>query len=88
MKNKKIKESEDVREMRESIMEMERELKGMDQDIAEANEIPDPEMREIAVKNLEQMRDTTRDMIASFKETYKVMQESEANMAELMKEAE
>ena len=27
-------------------------------------ELLDPEMREIAVKNLEQMRETTRDMIA------------------------
>lgn len=51
-------------------------------------ELLDPEMREIAVKNLEQMRETTRDMIASFKGAYKVMMESEANMAELMKEAE
>lgn len=88
MKNKKTKESKDAREMRESIEEMERELKGMDQDIAEANDISDPEMREIAVKNLEQMRDMTRDMIASFKETYKVMLESEASMAELIGEAE
>lgn len=86
MKNKKIKESEDMREMRESIEEMERELKGMDQDIAEAKELPDPEMRGIAVKNLEQMRDSTRGIIASFRETYKVMQESEASMSELMKE--
>ena len=83
---KKIKESEDLREMRESIEEMERELKSMDQDIAEANDIPDPEMREVAVKNLEQMRESTREMIASFKETYKVMLESEAKMSELMKE--
>ena len=88
MKNKKIKESEDVREMRESIEEMERELKGMDQDIAEAKEIPDPEMREIAVKNLEQMRESTREMIASFRETYKVMLESEAEMSELIGEVE
>lgn len=88
MKNKKIKEPEDLREMRESIEEMERELKSMDQDIAEANDIPDPEMREVAVKNLEQMRESTREMIASFKETYKVMLESEAKMAELVKEAE
>ena len=84
MKNKKLKESEDVLEMRESIAEMERELEGMEQDIAEAKELPDVEMREVAVRNLEQMRESTREMIASLKETYKVMLESEAKMSELM----
>lgn len=88
MKNKKIKESKDAREMRESIEGMERELKDMDRDIAEAQGIPDPEMREIAVKNLKQMRESTCEMIASFRETYKVMLESEANVAELIGEAE
>lgn len=83
MKNEEIRESDEVRDMRKSIEEMEQELKGMDQDISEARKIPDLEMREVAVRNLEQMRKSAQKMIASFRETYRVMCESEARMFEL-----
>ena len=79
MKHRVNSESEDLRGMRESIEEMEQELKGMEKDLEEAKNIPDPDMREVAVRNLTKMRDSTRDMIASFKETYRVMRESEAH---------
>ena len=79
-------ESEEARGLRKSIEDMEQELKGLDNDIEEAKKIPDPEVREVALRNFRQMRKSTSEMIASFKETYKVMLESEANMSELMKE--
>ena len=72
-KGKMGKESEDLRGMRESIEEMEQELKGMDKDIEDAKQIPDPEMREVAVRNIEQMRKSTREMVESFRKTYKMM---------------
>ena len=75
---KQDNESEDLRSMRKSIEEMEEELKGMEKDIEDAKKIPDPEMREVAVRDLDQLRKNTVEMIASFKETYKVMKESEA----------
>ena len=78
MKGKMGKESGDLRGMRESIEEMAEELKGMDKDIEEAKKIPDPEMREVAVRNIEKMRKNTREMIASFRKTYKMMLASEA----------
>ena len=78
MKTKPGEESEDLRSMRESIEEMEQELKGMEKDIEDAKKIPDPEMREVAVRNIETMRKGTREMIASFRETYKLMLASEA----------
>lgn len=78
MKVKREEESEDLRGMRESIEEMERELKGMDQDLEEAKKIANPEMREVAVRDIEQLRKNTREMIASSKETYKSMKNSEA----------
>ena len=84
MKVKQDNESEDLRSMRKSIEEMEEELKGMEKDIEEAKKIPDPEMREVAVRDLEQLRKNTVEMIASFKETYKVMKESEARKEQLM----
>ena len=84
MKVKPDAESEDLRSMRKSIEEMEEELKGMEKDIEDAKKIPDPEMREVAVRDLEQLRKNTVEMIASFKETYKVMKESEARKEQLM----
>ena len=84
MKNTVKGESEDLRGMRKSIEEMEEELKGMEKDIEDAKKIPDPEMREVAVRDLEQLRKNTVEMIASFKETYKVMKESEARKEQLM----
>ena len=81
---KQDNEAEDLRSMRKSIEEMEEELKGMEKDIEDAKKIPDPEMREVAVRDLEQLRKNTVEMIASFKETYKVMKESEARKEHLM----
>ena len=78
MKGKMGKESGGLRGMRESIEEMEQELKGMDKDIEDAKQIPDPEMREVAVRNIEKMRKSTREMITSFQKTYKMMLASEA----------
>ena len=78
MKGKPDEDSEDLRGMRESIEEMAEELKGMDKDIEDAKQIPDPEMREVAVRNIEKMRKSTREMIASFRKTYKMMLASEA----------
>ena len=84
MKVKPDMESEDLRGMRESIEEMEQELKGMEKDLEEAKKIPDPEMREVAVRDIEQLRKNTIEMIASFKETYKVMKDSEAKGMQLL----
>ena len=81
---KQDNESEDLRSMRKSIEEMEEELKGMEKDIEDAKKIPDPEMREVAVRDLEQLRKNTVEMISSFKETYKVMKESEARKEQLV----
>ena len=78
MKMKPDMESEDLRGMRESIEEMEQELKGMEKDLKEAKKIPDPEMREVAVRDLEQLRKNTREMIANFKRTYQTMKDSES----------
>ena len=81
MKGKMGKESGDLRGMRESIEEMEQELKGMEKDIGVAKKISDPEMRKVAVRNIEQMRKSTREMIASFKDTYRTIRESEERQA-------
>ena len=78
MKTKPGEESEDLRSMRESIEEMEQELKGMEKDLKEAKKIPDPEMREVAVRDIEQLRKNTREMIANFKQTYQTMKVSES----------
>ena len=78
MKTKPGEESEDLRSMRESIEEMEQELKGMEKDLEEAKKIPDPEMREVAVRDIEQLRKNTREMIANFKQTYQTMKVSES----------
>ena len=81
MKVKPDAESEELRGMRESIERMEQELKGMDKDVEEAKKIPDPEVREVALRNFRQMRKSTSEMIASFRETYRVMLESDALQA-------
>ena len=74
-------ESEEARGLRKSIEDMEQELKGLDNDIEEAKKIPDPEVREVALRNFRQMRKSTSEMIASFRETYRVMLESDALQA-------
>ena len=83
MKVKPDAESEELHGMRESIERMEQELKGMDKDIEEAKKIPDPGMRAIALRNLEQLRQNTREMIANLKETYQTMKGSEAKARRL-----
>ena len=83
MKTKPGEESEDLRGMRESIEEMEQELKGMEKDLKEAKKIPDPEMREVAVRDIEQLRKNTCEMIANIKETYQTMKGSEAKARRL-----
>ena len=83
MKVKPDSESEDLRGMRESIERMEQELKGMDKDIEEAKKISDPGMREVTLRNFEQLRQNTREMIANLKETYQTMKGSEAKARRL-----
>lgn len=55
----------------------------MEKDLKEAKKLPNPEMREVAVRNIEQMRKSTREMIASFRGTYKMMLASEVREARL-----
>lgn len=86
MDSEKLSESEEARDVRESIEEMERELAGMDKDIEDAKNVPNSEMREVAVNCFEQMRSSTIEMIALFKETYKAMLESDELAARLFKE--
>lgn len=71
-------ESAEAREMRESIEEMERELAELDRDIAEARKGEKGEMSKIALGNFLQMRGNIVDMIASTKELYKTLLESDA----------
>ena len=90
MNNKKelaMKESDEARGMRESIEEMERELAELDRDIAEARKGDKGEMSRIALKNFLAMRKGIVEMIASNKELYKVVLESEALEARLESES-
>ena len=73
-----MNESDEAREMRESIEEMERELAELDRDIAEAKKGDKGEMSRIALKNFQAMRKGIVEMIASQKELYKAVLESEA----------
>ena len=82
-----MKESDEAREMRESIEEMERELAELDRDIAEARKGDKGEMSRIALKNFLAMRKDIVEMIASTKDLYKVVLESEALEARLESEA-
>ena len=84
---KVVKESDDAREMRESIEEMERELAELDRDIAEAKKGEKGEMSRVALKNFQAMRRDIVEMIASNKELYKAVLESEALEARLECEA-
>ena len=78
-----MKESDEARGMRESIEEMERELVELDRDIAEAKKGDKGEMSRIALKNFQAMRKDIVDMIASNRELYKAVLESEALDARL-----
>ena len=80
------KESDEAREMRESIEEMEHELAELDHDIAEARKGDKGEMSRIALKNFLAMRKDIVEMIASNKELYKAVLESEALEARLESE--
>ena len=82
-----MKESDEARGIRESIEEMERELAELDCDIAEARKGDKGEMSRIALKNFLAMRKGIVEMIASNKELYKVVLESEALEARLESEA-
>ena len=81
-----MKESDEAREMRESIEEMEHELAELDRDIVEAKKGDNGEMSRIALKNFQAMRKGIVEMIASQKELYKTMLESEALEARLERE--
>ena len=89
MKKKELamKESDEAREMRESIEEMERELAELDRDIAEAKKGDKGEMSRIALQSFRKMRKDIVEMIASQKELYKTILESEALEAKLESEA-
>ena len=82
-----MKESDEAREMRESIEEMERELAELDRDIAEAKKGDKGEMCRVALENFQAMRKGIVDMIAGNKELYKAVLESEALEARLESEA-
>ena len=73
--------------MRESIEEMERELAELDRDIAEARKGDKGEMSRVALKNFLAMRNGIVEMIASNKELYKTVLESEVLEARLESEA-
>ena len=81
-----MKESDEAREMRESIEEMERERAELDRDIAEAKKGDKGEMSRIALKNFLAMRKDIVEMIASNRELYKAVLESEALEARLESE--
>jgi uncharacterized coiled-coil DUF342 family protein len=71
------KESNEAREMRESIEEMERELDELNRDIAEAKNGEKGEMSRVALANFRAMRKDIVEMIASNKELYKAVLESD-----------
>ena len=72
-----MKESEEVREMRESIEEMERELAELDRDIAEAKKGDKGEMSRVALANFRAMRKDIVEMIADNRKLYQVVRESD-----------
>ena len=70
-------ESEEAREMRKSIEEMEGELAELDRDIAEARKDDKGKMSAVALENFLQMRRDMVEMIESNKNLYKTLLESE-----------
>ena len=83
----KHEEQKELQEMRESIEEMERELAELDNDIAEAKKGEKGELSRIALKNFQTMRKDIVEMIASQKELYRTILESEALTSKLESEA-
>ena len=86
MKNRKTKrgaqgsaslESDEARGIRESIEEMERELAELDRDIAEAKKGDKGEMSHVSLESFCAMRKDIVEMIASSKELYKTVRESD-----------
>ena len=89
MKNRKTKgneqnavsrtteESDEARGIRESIEEMERELDELDRDIAEAKKGDKGEMSRVALANFQAMRKDIVEMIASSRELYKTVCQSD-----------
>ena len=86
MKNRKTKrnaqgaaslESDEAKGIRESVEEMERELAELDRDIAEAKKGDKGEMSRVALANFRAMRKDIVEMIASSKELYKTVLESD-----------
>ena len=86
MKKMSMNESDEAREMRESIEEMERELAELDRDIAEAKKGERGEMSRVALKNFQSMRKDIVEMITSTKDLYKTVLESEAQETSLESE--
>ena len=84
---KEIRESDEARGIRESIEEMERELAELDRDIAEAKKGDKGEMSRIALENFRAMRKDIVEMIASSKELYKTVLESDEFERQLEKNA-
>lgn len=72
------RESDEARGIRESVEEMERELAELDRDIAEAKKGDKGEMSHVALESFCAMRKDIVEMIASSKELYKTVLESEA----------
>ena len=70
-------ESEEARGIRESIKEMERELDELNRDIAEAKNGEKGEMSHVALESFCAMRKDIVEMIASSKELYKTVLESD-----------
>ena len=70
-------ESDEARGIRESVEEMERELAELDRDIAEAKKGDKGEMSRVALANFRAMRKDIVEMIASNKELYKAVLESD-----------
>ena len=70
-------ESDEVRGIRESVEEMERELAELDRDIAEAKKGDKGEMSHVALESFCAMRKDIVEMIASNRELYKTVREGE-----------
>ncbi len=70
-------ESDEASGIRESVEEMERELAELDRDIAEAKKGDKGEMSRVALANFQAMRKDIVEMIASGRELYQVVRESD-----------
>ena len=70
-------ESDEARGIRESVEEMERELAELDRDIAEAKRGDKGEMSRVALANFRAMRKDIIEIIASSRELYKTVIETD-----------